>query len=94
MGPPGLQGPKGEPGIQGPSGQNVERGETGTPGMMSYKNWKECAWKDMSDNKDNGLIKVSYFCAMQMFVYHRQVSNRRPPRFLLGDLTAELRREP
>ncbi len=67
MGPPGLQGPKGEPGIQGRSGQKGERGETGTsaisetPGAMSYKNWKECAWKDLNDDKDNGLIKVDFF---------------------------------
>ncbi|KAL9953212.1 hypothetical protein ACROYT_G040591 [Oculina patagonica] len=67
VGPPGLQGPKGEPGIQGPSGQKGERGETGTsalPGttcVMCYKNWKECAWKDLNDNKDNGLVKDCVF---------------------------------
>ncbi|KAL9975725.1 hypothetical protein ACROYT_G012918, partial [Oculina patagonica] len=67
VGPPGLQGPKGEPGIQGPSGQKGEREETGTnaipdtPGAMSHKNWKECAWKNVNDNKDNGLIKDCVF---------------------------------
>ena len=66
IGPPGLQGPKGEPGIQGPSGQKGERGETGTsaipgtPGTMFYKNWKECVWKNLDDDKDNGLIKASF----------------------------------
>ena len=50
-GPPGLQGAKGETGTQGPDG---------TPGVMSHKNWKECAWKDLNDNKDNGLIKVKF----------------------------------
>ncbi|XP_078368066.1 collagen triple helix repeat-containing protein 1-like isoform X1 [Oculina patagonica] len=67
MGPLGLQGPKGEPGIQGPSGQKGERGENGTSaipgtsGMISYKNWKECAWNNVDDEKDNGLIKDCVF---------------------------------
>ena len=26
---------------------------------MPFKNWKECAWKNVNDGKDNGLIKVS-----------------------------------
>ncbi|KAL9975752.1 hypothetical protein ACROYT_G012946 [Oculina patagonica] len=64
MGTPGLQGPNGKPGIQGPSGQKGERGENGTsaiPGtltLMSYKNWKECAWNNLDDEKDNGLTKA------------------------------------
>ena len=66
VGPPGLQGPKGEAGIQGPPGQNGRRRESGTsgipgtPGGMSYKNWKECVWKDLNNNRDKGLIKVGY----------------------------------
>ncbi len=74
MGPPGLQGPEGEPGIQGPSGQKGEQGETGTsgtpgtPGVMSYKNWKECAWKNVNDDKDHGLIKVTGLCTMQLLL--------------------------
>ena len=68
-GTPGLNGKdgaKGEPGVQGPPGQKGQRGESGTsgipgtPGVMSYKNWKECAWKDLNDGKDNGLIKVTF----------------------------------
>jgi len=51
-GPPGLQGAKRQSGVQGPDG---------TPGVMSHKNWKECAWKDLNDNKDNGLIKDCVF---------------------------------
>ena len=56
---------KGEPGAQGPLGQKWQRGESGksgipgTPGVMSYKNWKECAWKDLNDNKYHSLIKVN-----------------------------------
>ena len=70
MGPPGLRGTKGEAGIQGPHGQKGEPGETGASGINGSpvqthsKNWKECAWKNLNDNKDNGLIKVHGLCIM------------------------------
>ena len=63
-GPPGLQGAKGETGAQGPSGQKRESGD-GTSGVMFHKNWKECAWKALHDDKDNGLIKVINNCRKQ-----------------------------
>lgn len=49
----GKDGAKGEPGVQGPPGPK------GEPGPMSYKNWKECVWKNINDDKDSGLVKVS-----------------------------------
>ncbi|CAH3024853.1 unnamed protein product [Porites evermanni] len=61
QGPPGDKGPagvkgkegaKGEPGAQGPPGQIWELGP------MPFKNWKECVWKNVNDNRDSGLIKV------------------------------------
>ena len=61
QGPPGLKGTpgvKGEPGVQGPPGQKGQRGESGkngipgNPGLMSFKNWKECAWKNLNDPKN------------------------------------------
>ena len=64
MGPAGVNGKdgaKGEPGVRGPPGPKGERGQSrhpGNPGLMPFKNWKECAWKDLNDDKDNGLIKV------------------------------------
>ena len=63
-GPAGVNGKedvKGEPGVQGPPGPKGERGQSGhpgNPGLMPFKNWKECAWKNLDDDKDNGLIKV------------------------------------
>ena len=27
---------------------------------MPFKNWKECAWKNLNDDKDSGLIKASF----------------------------------
>ena len=62
---------KGELGVQGPPGLEGQRGESGTSGIpgtlgvMSYKNWKEGAWKNLDDDKDHGLIKVSLFCVKQ-----------------------------
>ena len=57
----GKDGAKGEPGAQGPPGPKGERGQSGhpgNPGLMPFKYWKECAWKDLNDDKDSGLIKV------------------------------------
>ena len=51
----GKDGAKGEPGVRGSPGPKGERGQ----GLMPFKNWKEeCAWKDLNDDKDSGLIKV------------------------------------
>ncbi|CAH3129677.1 unnamed protein product [Porites lobata] len=53
----GKDGAKGEPGVRGPPGPKGERGQ----GLMPFKNWKECAWKDLNDDKDSGLIKDCVF---------------------------------
>ena len=65
MGPAGVKGQKGtrgETGAQGPPGQK------GVLGPMPFKNWKECVWKNLNANKDDGLIKAStldhYFIAI------------------------------
>ena len=44
-GPPGSQGPPGPKGPQGPSGQAV-------------RNWKQCVFKNLNDDRDSGLVKV------------------------------------
>ena len=56
-GPPGLQGTKGETGVQGPSGKKGSAG-MGQLVCCQYKNWKECAWNNLNDDKDFGMIKV------------------------------------
>ena len=70
QGPPGLKGTpgvKGEPGVRGPPGQKGQRGESGkngipgNPGVMSFKNWKECEWKNLNEEKDHGQIKVNSY---------------------------------
>ena len=58
MGPVGVKGQKGakgDPGVQGPTGQKIELEQ------MPFKNWKECAWNNLNEGKDNGLITVSVF---------------------------------
>ena len=61
-GPPGPQGTKGETGVRGPRGY-------GTSGLMSfYKNWKECAGKDLNDDKEHGLIKVNDYTNLRFFL--------------------------
>ncbi|XP_068717751.1 collagen triple helix repeat-containing protein 1-like [Montipora capricornis] len=63
-GPRGDQGRTGAAGVQGPPGQKGERGETGAtvaPGVMAFKNWKECAWNNINDGRGNGLIKDCVF---------------------------------
>jgi len=70
-GPPGLQGIKGKTDVQGPRGQKGERRDV-SPGLMSHRNWKECAWKNLNEEKDNGVIKVIDICRMyKTFIYTR-----------------------
>ena len=59
----GKDGAKGEPsvrGLPGPKGERGQSGKPGNPGLMPFKNWKECAWNKLDDNKDNGLVKVNF----------------------------------
>ena len=68
----GKDGAKGELGVQGPPGPKGERGQSGhpgNPGLMPFKNWKECAWNKLNDNKDNGLIKVNFQDLNILFVF-------------------------
>lgn len=61
VGPPGWspcqQGPMGPPGpvgLEGPPGPKGKEGQA--------KNWKQCAWKNLDDNRDYGLLLVSRIC--------------------------------
>ena len=90
----GNDGAKGERGAQGPPGQKGERGESGlsgtpgNPGLMAFKNWKECVWKNINDDKDQGLIKVNTF--LGIFRIIRRYVNRH--KIILHVLTLELLR--
>ena len=55
-GPTGAEGARGEQGVPGP------KGESGSSGILAIRNWRECAWKNLDDNRDYGLIKVRLNC--------------------------------
>lgn len=61
----GREGPKGEKGPAGPMGPKGEQGTQGPkgdPGLQAMpKNWKQCAWKNIDEDKDNGMIKECTF---------------------------------
>ena len=57
----GQKGAKGEPKTQGPTDQK------GLTGSIAPKNWKECVWKNLNDNKDSGVIKVSRAYAIDRY---------------------------
>jgi len=55
----GTKGPQGERGLPGKNGTNGKDGKDGKD--ASPKNWKECAWNNLSDGRDNGLVKSCEF---------------------------------
>ncbi|KAL9976116.1 hypothetical protein ACROYT_G013368 [Oculina patagonica] len=61
----GDQGPVGAPGKMGPKGPEGPKGDQGVKGeqatQASQKNWKQCAWKNLNDGRDYGLIKECVF---------------------------------
>ena len=59
----------------GPKGA---KGEQGNQGLQ--RNWKQCAWKNINEGKDSGLIKVKWLidsnlCVFFMFFTHRISTN-------------------
>ena len=56
VGPPGDKGLRGQAGAPGKMGPKGAKGEQGNQGLQ--RNWKQCAWKNINDGKDSGLIKV------------------------------------
>ncbi|KAL9976125.1 hypothetical protein ACROYT_G013377 [Oculina patagonica] len=61
----GNQGPVGAPGKMGPQGPEGPKGDQGVKGeqgtQVPQRNWKQCAWKDINDGRDYGLIKDCVF---------------------------------
>ena len=52
-------GPPGDKGPMGPKGEQGTQGPKGDPGLQAMpKNWKQCAWKDINEGKDYGMINV------------------------------------
>lgn len=46
-------------GKTGLTGRPGEQGYPGPPGLSGISNWKQCAWKDVNSDQDNGKISVS-----------------------------------
>ena len=64
-GPEGCQGPVGPPGEMGPKGTKGDMGEQGPSAVVPQRNWKQCVWSKLNDDRDYGLIKVSNFILMR-----------------------------
>ena len=79
QGKQGSTGPQGPPGSDGPPGKDGKDGAKGGPGAqgspgpkgeggpMPFKNWKECVWNNVNDDKDIGLVKVSDLHLVRIF---------------------------
>ena len=79
QGPQGSKGPQGPSGTAGPPGKKGDagaRGSQGPPGLQGppgslARKWKQCAFKNIDDNKDSGLIKVNTKLAtLQTLTYY------------------------
>ena len=58
-GPKGDRGSVGAPSKKGPQGNRGPKGAKGEQGTQTaQRNGKQCAWKDLNDQTDYGLIKV------------------------------------
>ena len=54
----GDRGPVGPSGKTGPQGLEEAKGAKGDQAQAPLRNWKQCAWKNLNDGRDYGLIKV------------------------------------
>ena len=58
----GRDGKDGRDGLNGNNGKNGLNGLDGKPGSSvadsGLKNWRECAWYNINEDKDIGLVKV------------------------------------
>ena len=61
----GDRGPVGAPGEKGANGPHGPKGGKGEPAQVPQRNWKQCAWKDVNDGRDYGLIKVTKIGSIQ-----------------------------
>jgi len=69
-GPPGMMGIKGARGIAGDRGIKGDKGEKGQSvtspsSAVPQTNWKQCVWKNLNNNQDNGKVKECSFNKLQ-----------------------------
>ena len=60
LGPTGPAGPPGNKGDAGDQGPQGPQGPQGLPGSLG-RNWKQCVFKNLAEDKDTGLIRVNSF---------------------------------
>ncbi|XP_077995959.1 collagen triple helix repeat-containing protein 1-like [Glandiceps talaboti] len=60
-GSPGRDGRDGFKGEKGDEGSNGPKGESGENGLPFVPNIKQCAWNNINDGRDSGLIKECRF---------------------------------
>lgn len=58
-------------GPSGKTGAKGDKGEKAAPGVVPERNWKQCAWKKLNDDRDFGLIKVGSKGAIFLFSSRR-----------------------
>ena len=63
----GSDGENGKDGINGLDGKDGKDGKDGQPGEFVFKNWKECAWNNIDDGRQSGLIKVTTFIFYKLY---------------------------
>ena len=57
----GVNGTNGKDGRNGKNGVNGKNGRDGVDGKVvvrEKRNWKECAWSHLNDERENGVLKV------------------------------------
>ena len=80
-GPKGPHGPSGSAGSHGNKGDTGARGSQGLPGPKGApgsfaRNWKQCVFKNLDENKDSGLIKVKTQLTVKDMRGQRRVNKR------------------
>ena len=57
----GVNGINGKDGRNGKNGEDGKAGRDGVDGKVvgcEKRNWKECAWSQLNDSKDRGVLNV------------------------------------
>ena len=62
-------------------GRKGAKGEQGNQGLQ--RNWKQCAWKNINEGKDSGLIKVKWLIDSNLFVFFMFFTHRISTNFVI-----------
>ena len=76
----GDRGPEGPSGKTGPQGLEGAKGAKGDQAQVPLRNWKQCAWKDLYDGRDYGLIKVRLTILSATDLVNTDAQSKKPSR--------------